>query len=224
MSTKIMRQNIISTSKSSLAQFAYDTLKESIIINMIHPGDILSEQGIAKQLNISRTPVHEALMLLEKDGLVQIQRGVGALVTPLSFQDIRYVQEARMLVEPVAVRYALDNITNEDLCEMRELILQLQNRLLSGEDILPQEGFKMDFDFHSMIISRCSNPYIRQFLYMIRSNIRRLQVLSYDHQCSLESFISQHLSLLDVISTRDADAAEEAYREHLYISFENIGH
>lgn len=224
MSTKITRQSIISVSKSSLAQLTYNELRESIITNAIHPGDILSEQGIAKQLNISRTPVHEALMLLEKDGLVQIRRGVGAFVTPLSHQDIKHIQEVRMLLELEAVRCALGNITESDLREMREVVSRLQNRLNAGEELSPQECFKMDFDFHGTIIARCDNPYVRQFLDTIHSNIRRLQVLSFNRQYSLESFISQHLSLLDVIETRDVDVVESAYREHLITSYKNIEH
>ena len=95
---KIKRQDIVPVSRSSLAQIAYNELRESIITNTVHAGDILSEQVIAQQLHTSRTPVHEALALLEQDGLVQIRRGIGALLTPITFEDIEYIQEARILL------------------------------------------------------------------------------------------------------------------------------
>ena len=183
---KIKRQDIVPVSRSSLAQIAYNELRESIITNTVHAGDILSEQVIAQQLHTSRTPVHEALALLEQDGLVQIRRGIGALVTPITFEDIEYIQEARILLEPKAVRYALTHITREDIDELRGMLHRLQARLSNGEKISPQEFFKADFDFHNLVIARCENPYIKRFLYTINSSVRRLQVLSFNRQYSLD--------------------------------------
>ena len=212
---KIKRQDIVPVSRSSLAQIAYNELRESIITNTVHAGDILSEQVIAQQLHTSRTPVHEALALLEQDGLVQIRRGIGALVTPITFEDIEYIQEARILLEPKAVRYALTHITREDIDELRGMLHRLQARLSNGEKISPQEFFKADFDFHNLVIARCENPYIN-------SSVRRLQVLSFNRQYSLDSFIAQHLDLLDVIETKNPDAVEAAFKAHLDLSYDNI--
>lgn len=219
---KIKRQDIVPVSRSSLAQIAYNELRESIITNTVHAGDILSEQVIAQQLHTSRTPVHEALALLEQDGLVQIRRGIGALVTPITFEDIEYIQEARILLEPKAVRYALTHITREDIDELRGMLHRLQARLSNGEKISPQEFFKADFDFHNLVIARCENPYIKRFLYTINSSVRRLQVLSFNCQYSLDSFIAQHLDLLDVIETKNPDAVEAAFKAHLDLSYDNI--
>ena len=74
---KIKRQDIVPVSRSSLAQIAYNELRESIITNTVHAGDILSEQVIAQQLHTSRTPVHEALALLETEEFDLVLLDVG---------------------------------------------------------------------------------------------------------------------------------------------------
>ncbi|MBD9253955.1 GntR family transcriptional regulator [bacterium] len=179
-----------------------------------------AQRGIAQQLPLLGQ--REALALLEQDGLVQIRRGIGALVTPITFEDIEYIQEARILLEPKAVRYALTHITREDIDELRGMLHRLQARLSNGEKISPQEFFKADFDFHNLVIARCENPYIKRFLYTINSSVRRLQVLSFNRQYSLDSFIAQHLDLLDVIETKNPDAVEAAFKAHLDLSYDNI--
>ena len=162
------------------------------------------------------------MCIRDRDGLVQIRRGIGALVTPITFEDIEYIQEARILLEPKAVRYALTHITREDIDELRGMLHRLQARLSNGEKISPQEFFKADFDFHNLVIARCENPYIKRFLYTINSSVRRLQVLSFNRQYSLDSFIAQHLDLLDVIETKNPDAVEAAFKAHLDLSYDNI--
>ena len=102
------------------------------------------------------------------------------------------------------------------------MLHRLQARLSNGEKISPQEFFKADFDFHNLVIARCENPYIKRFLYTINSSVRRLQVLSFNRQYSLDSFIAQHLDLLDVIETKNPDAVEVAFKAHLDLSYDNI--
>ena len=83
----------------TLMYTAYQTIKEEICTGVIRSGELLSETQLAARMGISRTPLREALAALENEGLVEIKRGVGAKVRPLSFGDMIHVYELRKVLE-----------------------------------------------------------------------------------------------------------------------------
>lgn len=222
MSTILTEKVSRSKKKTSLTGIAYSYIRESIVTNKIQPGDVLSEMQLAQQLRISRTPIHSALTMLESEGLVEIHQGIGAFVKSLDYQSILDIFEAREPLEITAIKSAINNITAKDISDLRELFNALSRQLSSGKQVNSQDFFKADFEFHNLLIERCNNRYIQHFMRIINSDVRRLQVLSFNHQYSFENFIEQHLHLLDIIESHDLLAVEEELKHHLKVALDNI--
>ena len=208
------------TPPANLMQRAYQELRDAIISGAIPSGTLLSEQQIARQLNVSRTPVREALAILEDQGLVEVRRGVGAFVRPLSYQDICHIFEVRLSLEVLAVRSALYHITPADIQELRESFLDLLDRYENHREVSPQEFTQMDFRLHDLIVDRCENPYVRRFMATVHANVKRLQVLSCSRLGDRRESTQQHLELLQLLEQRNLPALEEALRKHITWSFQ----
>lgn len=204
---------------NTLMQLAYNELRESIINNTLQPGDVLSEQQIAQQLNISRTPVREALAILESEGLIEIRRGIGAFVKPLSYKDISNIFEVRRPLETLAVRTAILHITPEDIAAMREKFSDILTRYENHERVKVSEFYQADTAFHDLIVERCENPYVQRFMHTINSNVRRMQVIfSTSVQSNLKEAVQQHLRLLDLMESQNIAELEAELDKQLLTS------
>ena len=99
--------------KTSRAEFAYDTLKRRILDNQLPPGAMLSEVALAQKLNMSRTPIREALKMLMRDDLVEIRDGVGTFVKSATQKDIEDAYAVRQALEVLAARTAIGAFSSE---------------------------------------------------------------------------------------------------------------
>lgn len=200
----------------TLMRTVYHTLKEEICTGVIRSGDLLSEANIAARIGVSRTPVREALAALENEGLVEIKRGIGANVKPLSFSDIVHIYELRRVLEPLAAQTAIYHITRDELKECRK---QFKNLLKYQDEPREYQAVKyteVDWNFHMLLINRCENPYIDSMMNLIIPNIRRLQILSYrPENYPLPETIDQHMQLIDVLEQRDIDQVRAKLESHL---------
>ena len=197
------------------ARSVYNTLKEEICTGIIRTDEILSEAKIAARLGVSRTPVREALTALESEGLVEIKRGIGANVKPLSLQDVIHIYELRKVLELLAAQTAVQHITKEELKACRKNF----KALLKYENEPQQQIIKycqVDWDLHMLIIQRCENPYIGSMMNLLIPNIRRLQVICYrPERCPISESVNQHLELIDALEGRDIENIRVHLEAHL---------
>ena len=106
---------IVSQRKATLSEKAYDEIKNAICDGTITAGTLLSENALAQQLGMSRTPVREAMRALESEGWLDIRSGIGAYVRPLSSKDIEDLYEVRCLLEVQAAKTSIFHITDEEI-------------------------------------------------------------------------------------------------------------
>lgn len=135
--------------KESTREFIYRTLKQSIIEFYFIPGDKISEPSIAAELNVSRTPVREALILLENEGLVDIRSKQGTFVSKIDVADIRNLVFMRKTVEREIIAIACEKRTEESLASLKEE-LQAQKVFLKIKDGRVSM-FLLDNSFHRII-------------------------------------------------------------------------
>ena len=201
---------------NTLMYTAYQTIKDEICTGAIRSGDLLSETQLAARLGISRTPLREALAALEGEGLVEIRRGVGARVRPLSFGDMIHVYELRKLLEPLAAQTAVLHITRDELESYRKQfqdLLQYQNEPVEVQVVKYTE---VDWNFHMLIVERSENPYLLPMMNLIMPTIRRLQMVAYQPEnYKVEETIAQHLSLLDAFEQGNIHQVSQAVSAHL---------
>jgi len=199
----------------NLMDKAYDSIKANICNNTIESGALLSESQIAEELGMSRTPVREALKALAMEGYVEIRVGIGAYVKPISYRELLDLYAVRRALEIAAVETALDNITDAEINDLESRFNELLKRYRAHENIELQEFIDVDLALHELLVEKCENRYIKDFMEKIMDNIRRIQMVSFKALNDLEESTQQHLNLLELIRKRDIDKLAEALARHM---------
>lgn len=201
--------------KNTLAEKAYNEIKDALCQGVLKEGDLLSENQLAAQLEMSRTPVREALRVLEREGWVEIHNGIGAYVKPVSSKDIQDIYEVRCLLEIQAAQTAVFLFKDSEINDFTNRFQHLIEKMDSGEGVTLAEFSGLDWDFHSAIIDHCQNDYIKEIMKNGSSNMHRYQTLSAEVLNNYRESTLQHLSLLDAIRERDLELFTNRLKEHL---------
>lgn len=208
--------------KNTLSDKAYDYLKEKIIIGEISPGEIITEKNIGNVLGMSRTPVKSALTKLELENYVKCISGVGTVVTGLSFKDLKDIYDVRANLECLALSSAIDNISIDEINELRLEFKEGMDRYNKDGKISPLYITDIDSSFHNLIINNSQNNYIAKLMEVIASQVGRYQIQAYTLTDTFEESIKQHLKILLSIENKDLNEAEKLLKEHIYWSYSEL--
>ena len=199
----------------TLSEQAYNQIKDAICQGSVAPGDILSENQIAQQLGMSRTPVREALRALASEGFVEIRNGIGAYVKPLSSKDMEDLYEVRCLLEMQAIKTSIYRISNDEIDDLTRRFQAIYDACEQGDSPAQGEFSELDWELHSLLVDRCTNNYIKEIVAGNNSNLRRYQSLSVNVLGDVHESARQHLEILRVLRSRDLDKLEEVLYAHL---------
>ena len=150
----------------------YEELLRQILHGALEGGALISESDIAKQMESSRTPVREALLMLEGEGLVRRYPGRGYLVAEITPQDVDDIFELRIPLELLALRRAYSALTPELLRDMREQLERLD------ETSSPDDFYRADRRLHELLALSCGNSRLQAFLDTLDSQIERVRYIS----------------------------------------------
>ena len=189
----------------TLSEQAYNQIKDAICQGSVAPGDILSENQIAQQLGMSRTPVREALRALASEGFVEIRNGIGAYVKPLSSKDMEDLYEVRCLLEMQAIKTSIYRISNDEIDDLTRRFQAIYDACEQGDSPAQGEFSELDWELHSLLVDRCTNNYIKEIVAGNNSNLRRYQSLSVNVLGDVHESARQHLEILRVLRSRDLD-------------------
>lgn len=186
--------------KTNLKTQAYTILKEKLI-NCVYPsGSILNEAQLAAELGFSRTPIREALSLLETEGYVVIAPKKGIFVTDISLNDVLQIFQVRMEIEPITLKLASSNLPMDELIQWKNTFQNFP------PDI--QNGFKVDTAMHLFIIEHCGNQYIIDMMHQVFDKNMRIIISSKQNQAHIEDAHNEHLEIINaLIEQRFEDAA-----------------
>lgn len=196
----------------SLSERAYRVIKASILNNRLKPREILSEEMLAKQLGISRTPVREALKKLAFERLVILNPGKNAVVADISEEDMRNVFIIRIALEPVAARLAAENITWKQINKLEEM-LKGQDEALQSEDY--ELYLQKDYEFHTSVARYTNNEQLYDIIVSISTQVQRFLILSQTLQKSSPDALKEHKEVLIAIKNHDPKEAEEMMKRHV---------
>ena len=195
---------------------AYRVVKERLLSGELAGGSMTSEGEISAQLGISRTPVREAFLRLEAEGLLRLFPKRGALVVPVSAAEADDVLEARLLVETHAGRAAteLPPAAHRRLVELLGELLAAQEGAVLDGDLAGYAA--LDARFHQEIVEAGGNEVLRRFSVGLRERQQRMIAHSVHWDASrVTTFVQGHRALLDAIEQRDPVAFERLIGEHL---------
>lgn len=191
-------------------QLAYEAVRGAIMRGALAPGTRLTQSQLADQLSLSTTPVREALRRLAGDGLVQIDAHRGAIVRGLDKTELLEIYELRLLLEPLAIRKAVEQITESDLAEAETL----WERMNDHSDI--GAWSEVNREFHAVFARACNSPNLIRILRGLRDSaapyVRWSIVL---HPGFSITANEEHRELLDACRDRDAGRAAAVEERHL---------
>jgi GntR family transcriptional regulator, gluconate operon transcriptional repressor len=200
----------------TLSDRATELLREHILAGDFGLGERLVEAKIARQLQISRGPVREALRQLRAEGLVREEPRRGVFVVDLTIDDVREIYELRAAIEGRAARLIITNRDFAALEELRGTLRQLKQAADQGDRNLFTQ---LDLSFHEKLCLLSSNGRLHRVFVSYASVLGLLFKFElnriYTSQASLENLYEEHERLFEAIESLDARRAEEACDEHL---------
>lgn len=194
------------------ANYLYSEIVRQIASGQLPPGQRLVEKKLAQTYNTSRTPIREALLKLERDGLVQRVRNQGARVTAFTPDDIEQIYEIRAALECLAVRTAVKTLALNKLFDLEHQIEDWHD--MSTPDRY-QSLLNTDRQMHELIISHSGNPRLNSYLErlsLLIDSIRRLTRISEEHH---EISVREHLEIIRALIFRDGELAERLLGQHI---------
>lgn len=207
--------------RTMLRDTVYESIKQMLMDHDLAPGARLSIDGIARELEVSPTPVREAMTKLESDGLVAKRPHAGYVVAPLMDQaSLENLFEIRLLLEPAAARRAASNATDEQITEMRTLAENMTARP-AGENYEGYRDFAVqDAQLHRLIAEASGNPLIADALTRLRAHTHSYRL--YFKVGIAEETTEEHQLIVDSIAGHDGDAAEAAMTRHITASRDRL--
>lgn len=214
--TSRLKTTRVSRSKTPAAcsrvEATYRQLKHDILAGVYTPRQRLVETDMAPALGVSRATLRAVLVLLQHEGLVEIQPNRGARVRAFSVEEAAENLQVREVLEGLAAALAAQQVTAEQLATLRNIVMEMETTLASGDllGLLPLAS-----RFHQIIIDAAAQTFITQLLNMLQAPLIRHQFRIIMVPGRKEAALSEFRAILDRIEARDAAGAEQAMRRHM---------
>lgn len=200
----------------------YAIIKNKILYLEYEPGQILNENVLAKEFQVSRTPMREILYRLEWEDLVRILPRTGTMVTEIEFQKMMHTYQARMELEELLGRLAAEQISSSQMGEItsiqdecRELAAQKDLKALAG----------IDFRFRNVLHEAAGNPVLQdvsEYLYNITFRIWFVTMGRGDWRAEVQAIENEITETLQMLNTNDPVATGKVRHSHLVSHIERI--
>ncbi|MGI5138485.1 MULTISPECIES: GntR family transcriptional regulator [unclassified Streptomyces] len=194
------------------ADRVYAHVKQGVLGRRYEGGTLLTEGELADEVGVSRTPVREALLRLEAEGLIRLYPKKGALVLPVSAQEIADVVETRQLVEEYAARKAVP--APQALISRLEELLARQKEQAAAGDLAG--AAVTDRTFHAEIVRSGGNEILSRLYDQLRDRQLRMGVaVMHSHPDRIAKTLTEHAEILQALRSGDAEAAVEIVHRHV---------
>jgi DNA-binding GntR family transcriptional regulator len=204
---------------ASATTTAYRFAKQRLLDGRFPAGQLLSENEIARELGISRTPVREAFLLLEAEGLLELYPRRGALVTPISPTESDDLLEARLLTEG----HCAASVTAPDprLDAMLAATIEAQLEAVADAEVESHIFTVADRDFHRAIVAAHGNEILTRQYDALRDRQQRISALATARSRErIVQFIAEHREIAAALAAGEGERARELIEEHLRLAHE----
>ncbi len=206
--------------RSPLHENVLGALRDLITQGIFPPGARLTERILTERLQVSRTPLREALKVLAHEGLVELLPNCGARVTVLTANDVRHLFSVIGALESLAGRLACVEIAEEELAELRELHQQMSGFFQNRE--LPAY-FRLNQVIHARIVSAAHNPILDWTYHTLCGRLRRARYQANEINAKRwATAMREHEAMIDALGRRDGDALAEILEVHLQGKYDAI--
>ena len=205
--------------RKSLAEEAADQLRELILIERLTPGLPVPERDLAEGMGISRTPLREALRILESEGLIEYSATRRPHVANPSMEEIADNLLVIGALEALAGELACENASAAEIGRIEGLCRQME---VGSDTVSALEFFGWDMEFHTLIVETSRNPPLIATHRQYNARLWRARFISSRMRHRRATTLQQHAEILSALATRNAPATSRALRAHMKAAVHNI--
>ena len=195
-----------------LRDVVFQTLRTAILKGDLKPGERLMELQLASKLGVSRTPIREAIRMLEQEGLARTIPRKGAEVAGMTEKDMEDVLQIRCVLEELAARLSCQNITDEEMRELKIAMVAFEEKTREGNVV---ELAKADVTFHDIIYRAADNPKLLVLLNNLREQMYRCRTEYMKDDRIHPVLIREHKEMVKALESRDQELVAREVRQHL---------
>lgn len=195
----------------------YKVLKKAIISTELQPGEVLNERDLANTLDVSRTPVREAIHLLINEGWVTEKKS-SKIVTPINLKDIEEIYQLRLHNELLSLKLAFIKIGTSEFNKLENLIQEMETYVIdfSSNNIKYKMNFlEKDKEFHLEFAKISGYKRLYNILLNLTEQFIRFGLVSFKSNTRFETVLKEHNSLLKAVKDKNLDKSQEILKKHL---------
>ncbi|OPF80959.1 GntR family transcriptional regulator [Streptomyces antioxidans] len=197
----------------SLAERAYRTIRDRLVMLEIRPGEPINEDQLAQSLGVGRTPVREALKRLQYERLITTYPRRGTFATEVNITDLAHISEVRQELEPLAAALAARRATAADRAALTAALGELERADSPQRDAA--ELMRLDLQVHRAIYAATHNPYLEDTLVRHDNLATRIWCLFIDRLSDMAGHVGEHGPLIEAVAAGDADKAAQLAHGHV---------
>lgn len=202
-----------------IREIVYEGLRKTIISGVVPVGERIIEKEYAGRLNISRTPVREALRKLEEEELVESVHRIGVVVKRISKEDVIEVYKIRHSLEVLATITAMENITPKELEELEALLNLTEQKNREGD---VKEVIRLFGEFNSLIYKASKMKRLASMISKLNDYIGKFRDISITDDERREKALVEHRQILKAISEKNTEGIDKIIERHLHISLDIV--
>lgn len=207
-----------------LYQQIYIQLRDAIFSGELEldSNQVINEVQLAKELDVSRGPVREAIRKLEQEGLL-VRDGSNALrVYSPTLTDLKNIYQCRTVLEPFATKLACANLEQKQVDELNDILKEIQNLIYADDCKTYQELSQICGEFHKIIYESSGNPRLVEQIYQLDSISRFYRLSNVSGSERRKNIYKEHETILKLLIARDAVGVQTYMTEHLERDLENL--
>lgn len=198
--------------KVSLTEQAYALIRKEIIACTLEPGLEFTELDMAERFSISKTPVREALMKLQFEGLVRAYPRRGYVIEPVKVSDINEIFDMRLIVEAGAVQFAVERATNEDIARLKEIALSQDDESYHEQ---PDRSNSINNLFHENIALASRNARLHRSVMQMLGELERFFYIEARSTMAYPERHASHRDIVAAMEARNVGTARAAIVDHI---------
>jgi len=195
-----------------LRDVVFKTLRKAILMGDLPPGERLLEVHLAKRMGVSRTPIREAIRMLELEGLVTMIPRRGAEVSQITSKGLKDVLEVRTALDVMAIELSCDRMSEEQLHELRVAMVEFEKAIRSKSEVRMAQA---DVNFHDIIVDATGNEKLKQMVLNLSEQVYRYRYECVKDQEMHSELIREHKEMYESIQNKDKDRAKKAVLLHI---------
>lgn len=202
-------------------EMVYESLKRDILDLELKPGQLLKETELCEYFGVSRTPVRDALRMLQEQGFVLTVPYKGIYVTLLSLSNIKQMIYMRVAVETMVLRDFM-NISTPMIMEDIRYLIRKQRAIIQEPDFKPEQFYRLDAQMHEIWFAATKKQKLWEILQAQQLHYTRFRMLDFVTETDFTRIIKEHEALFELIEKKDQSGVEQSLKDHLYFSMKRM--